>query len=121
MGLIAYHLTAGPTGVLRVVIARPTIDCPAKPGRDQSRDRERENQAASRWRVDGVVAKLNVARRTLEVDGIELQVESKSVVLVDCKEARLRDVRAGTLVTAVYKEQHDRNVVLILEAAGEKH
>jgi len=95
------------------------IGCPAKPG--PSSDRGREDHAGAEWRVDGVVGKLNVARRTLEVEGIELEINSKSVVLVDCKEARLRDVPGGTLATAVYKEQHGRNVVLVLEAAGEKH
>src|SRR5262249_58288131 len=98
-GLIACQLTGGPPAALRVVTAMPTIDCPAKPGWDQSRDRQRRNQAASWWRVDGIVAQLNVARRTLEVEGIELEIDSKSMVLVDCKEARLRDVLERTLLT----------------------
>jgi hypothetical protein len=94
------------------------IDCASPP------DGDRPNREADRrevWRLDGAVTKLDVGSRTLEVNGVVLWVEHGTVIFVDCRPARLRDLRRGASVAVVYEEREGRNVVMVIEADGEEH
>ncbi len=94
------------------------IDCVSPPAGDRP---DREENRGEVWRLDGAVTKLDVGARTLEVNGVALWVEDGTVILVDCRPARFRDLRRGASVTVVYEEREGRNVVMVMEADGEEH
>jgi hypothetical protein len=94
------------------------IDCVSPPTGDGA---DREAARREVWRLDGTVTKLDTGARTLEVNGVVLSVEDGTIILVDCRPARLRELRRGAAVTVVYEEREGRNVVMVMEAAGDAH
>lgn len=97
------------------------IDCASPPARDGHTPEEREGDSRHLWRLDGVLAKLDPGAHTLEVNGVALWVEDGTVILLDCRPARFRDLRRGSTVKVVYEERRGRNVVTVMEADGEEH
>ncbi|MGH7268554.1 MAG: hypothetical protein ACREMB_27360 [Candidatus Rokuibacteriota bacterium] len=73
------------------------------------------------WRVGGVIGRLDLAHRTLAIDGATLSIDVDTVILVDCKRAPLRALREGGRADVVYEERDGRNVVIVVEAEGEQH
>ena len=71
------------------------------------------------WRADGVITYLSLGGRTLDIDGVALQIDSRSVILVDCKRAPMRELREGSSVTALYEEREGRNVVIVIEGQSD--
>jgi len=53
------------------------------------------------------------------IDGVSLQIDSRSVILVDCKRVPMRELREGSPVTALYEEREDRNVVIVIEGQSD--
>lgn len=97
------------------------IDCASPPVGGQPTPQEREEDRREVWRLDGALTKLDAGARTLEVNGVALSVEDGSVILIDCRPARFRDLRRGASVAVVYEERQGRNVVMVMEADGEEH
>jgi len=75
--------------------------------------------AALVWRIEGVLTSLSLGGRTLDIDGVSLQIDSRSVILVDCKRVPMRELREGSPVTALYEEREDRNVVIVIEGQSD--
>jgi len=71
------------------------------------------------WRIEGVLTSLSLGGRTLDIDGVSLQIDSRSVILVDCKRVPMRELREGSPVTALYEEREDRNVVIVIEGQSD--
>ena len=96
----------------------PSIDCSAT---SSERGGDHPSEAASLWRIEGAIKKLDLLHRTLEINGVALSVDVNSVILIDCKRAPLRELREGGQADVVYKERDGLNTVIVLEAEGDTH
>ena len=113
---------------LSVARSRTAIDCPPRASLDLagiiaigSRGSELSIRAtpASVWRLDGVITDISLGSRTLEIDGVTLHFDSRSVILVDCKRAPMRELREGSSATVLYEERTGRNVVIVIEGQSD--
>lgn len=112
----AWHELTAPSSATR---GSATIDCPPAPSRSGG-DRPSDGPVPV-WRVGGVIGRLDLAHRTLAIDGATLSIDVDTVILVDCKRAPLRALREGGRADVVYEERDGRNVVIVVEAEGEQH
>jgi len=69
--------------------------------------------------LDGVITDISLGSRTLEIDGVTLHFDSRSVILVDCKRAPMRELREGSSATVLYEERTGRNVVIVIEGQSD--
>lgn len=119
VALMTHYMTVGETfRFARLSVGIRTIDCPAggPSGRPES-----ESRPVSGTRVDGVLKKLHLGSRTIEVEDVTLSIETDTVVLIDCRRASLRELREGASVTALYEDRAGRQVATVLEAEGDVH
>jgi hypothetical protein len=72
-------------------------------------------------RIQGTVGGLNLLHRTFRMSGVLLAVDAKTLILIDCARAPLRELREGAEAEALYEERAGRNVVIILEAERQAH
>jgi hypothetical protein len=95
-----------------------TIDC--LPWANDAAGRDAPSVRETLSRVDGVLTRLDTVRHSLEVDGVQLETGSETVVLIDCQRAPLRDVREGSPVKVIFAVRDGRNAVRVMEAQGDQ-
>jgi hypothetical protein len=107
---------------------RTAIDCPPRASIDPagiiatgSRGSDVSTRAtpASVWRLDGVITDIGLGSGTLEIDGVTLHIDSRSVILVDCRRAPMRELREGSSASVLYEERTGRNVVIVIEGQSD--
>lgn len=110
----------GAGAVPRSMAARPTaIDCPPKVvlAVDEATALAGPTRAPV-WRVDGVVRHLSLGG-TVEVNRVTLHIDRRSLILVDCRRAVIRELPEGSMVAALSEERDGRNVILVIEGESD--